>query len=271
MPDEELKKMSFSEHFEELRLRLLVSLCSVVVFFVICFVFKDYLKNLVLAPYESLRHASMEQGDQPLRKLVFIRPTEKFVFYLKMCFFTAVLLSGPVILHQMWRFIAAGLYRHERRPVMQVMPLSLGLFVTGMVFGYTVLFPIGLRFLIQFGDTQTMDASISVSAYFSLFTLLILLMGFIFQTPLVMIVLCRVGITTPEFFASKRKYFILAAFVAGALLTPPDWITQCLLAGPLAVLFEVGIHLSRIIGKRAARGASREGRGASGGRGETQP
>ena len=259
MPDEELKKMTFSEHFEELRLRLFVSLGSVVVFFVICFIFREYLKDLVLAPYESLRHASMDaEGNYALRKLVFIRPTEKFVFYLKMCFFTAVLFSGPVILHQMWRFIAAGLYRHERKPVTQVLPLSLALFATGMVFGYLVLFPIGLRFLLQFGDTETLDASISVSAYFSLFTLLILLMGFIFQTPLVMVVLCRVGITTPDFFASRRKYFILGAFVVGALLTPPDWITQCLLAGPLVVLFEVGIHLSRIMGRRAARRAAAE-------------
>lgn len=243
---DKFKKMTFSEHFEELRSRLLFCVIGVVGAFVVCFCFKDFLVSLVLSPYESLRMAKAadEDGEQ-LRRLVFISPTEKFLFYLKVCFLFAIFVDAPIILYQMWRFIAAGLYGHERRPVMRVVPISVGLFLVGMLFGYMVLFPIGLKFLIEFGDPELLEASISVSRYFSLFALLILVMGFIFQTPLIMVVTTSVGFTSPEFFSSKRKYFILGSFVASALLTPPDWITQILLAGPLIVLFEIGIILCR--------------------------
>jgi len=155
----------------------------------------------------------------------------------------------------MWKFIAAGLYRKERKSVMRVVPLSIFLFVVGLLFGYFVPFPIGLQFLLDFGDPEILQASISVSRYFSLFALLIIVMGFIFQTPLIMVVTTSVGLTTPEFFSGKRKYFIVGAFILAALLTPPDWITQTLLAGPLVVLFEVGIVLCRSLvpgkGKKA--------------------
>jgi len=124
------------------------------------------------------------------------------------------------------------------------------LFFAGLTFGYKVLFPVGLKFLVQFGDTETFGASISMSRYLSLFSLLILVTGFIFQTPLIMVVTTSVGITTPQFFSSKRKYFILGAFVASAVFTPPDVITQCFLAGPLVLLFELGIVLSRMVRKR---------------------
>ncbi len=259
---EELKKMSFGEHFDELRRRLMVCVGSIVVLFIVCFIFKEPLKNLVLDPYESLRLASLD-GEHPLKKLVFISPTEKFVFYLKVCLLFSILVAGPIILYQMWQFIGAGLYLKEQRPIKRIMPISLVLFAVGMVFGYSVLFPIGLEFLITFGDQDKLDASIAVSRYFSLFSLLILVMGFVFQTPLVMVVTTKIGITTPKFFSSKRKYFILGAFIVSALLTPPDWATQCLLAGPLIVLFEIGIVLCRFLvkGKRDVEGKDDRKRG----------
>ena len=256
--NDELKKMSFSDHFDELRRRLMVCVISVVALFVVCFIFKDPLKDLVIHPYEALRAKSIAEGEHVLEKLVFINPTEKFVFYLKVCFFISILISGPLILYQMWRFIAAGLYKHERGPVMRVMPVSLILFAVGMAFGYAVLFPIGLEFLIEFGDQDSFSASITMSTYFSLCTLLILVMGFIFQTPLIMVVTTKVGLTSPQFFSAKRKYFILGAFIVSAMLTPPDWVTQCLLAGPLIVLFEIGILLSRMVRREKGRKERRE-------------
>jgi len=114
-----------------------------------------------------------------------------------------------------------------------------------MLFGYFVLFPLGMRFLLDFGSAGKFEPSITVNNYFSLLAILILLMGFIFQTPLVMVILTRIGLASAQFFSSKRKYFIVGAFVLSALFTPPDWVTQCLLAGPLIVLFEIGILLSR--------------------------
>ncbi|MHC4945248.1 MAG: twin-arginine translocase subunit TatC [Planctomycetota bacterium] len=248
---EPLKKMTFSEHFDELRRRLIYCAVSVLVTFVIALIFKDYLVRIVAAPYEALRAAeAAEEGAQPLRDLVFIRPAEKFLFYLKVCFLAAIFVSAPIILYQMWRFIGAGLYRRERRSVMRIVPLSVVLFLMGMAFGYFVLFPIGMDFLVHFGDPDLFEPSITVNSYFGLFALLIIVMGFIFQTPLIMVVTTSVGMTTPTFFSSKRKYFVLGAFVMSALLTPPDWVTQTLLAGPLIVLFEIGILLSKGVRRR---------------------
>jgi sec-independent protein translocase protein TatC len=247
---EPLKKMTFSEHFDELRRRLIFSAISVIAFFVVGLIFKDHLVKIVLAPWESLRAAEIADGSQRLKKLVFIRPAENFLFYLKVCFLAAIFVSAPLILYQMWRFIGAGLYRHERKSVMRVVPLSVLLFMLGMAFGYFVLFPIGMDFLIHFGDPELSEPNITVNSYFGLFALFIIVMGFVFQTPLVMVVTTSIGMTTPAFFSSKRKYFVLGAFVMSALLTPPDWVTQTLLAGPLIVLFEIGILLSRGIRRR---------------------
>lgn len=243
---DDLKKMTFSEHFDELRKRLIRCVIAVVVVFVVCFCFKTYLVDMVTKPYEDLRAARAADPEAvQLDKLVFISLPENFLFHLKVCFLIAVFISAPILLYQMWRFIGAGLYRHERAPVMRVMPLSMILYLVGMLFGYYVLFPLGMRFLLDFGEAGKFEASITVNNYFSLLALLILVMGFIFQTPLVMVILTKIGLVTPELFSSKRKYFILGAFVASALFTPPDWVTQCLLAGPLLVLFEIGILLSR--------------------------
>lgn len=256
MAEDEFKKMTFVEHFEELRRRLFRCVISVVIAFVVCFCFKDWIVARVLAPYDSLREKMQkavdagEEGAYILKPMGFIGPTEGFIFYLKACFFAAVLFSAPFILYQMWRFIASGLYRKERGAVMRVLPFSICLFMTGMVFGYLLLFPIGLQFLLTFPDPDHFEASIAVGPYFSLFTLLILLMGFIFQTPLIMVVTTWVEMTDVRFFTSKRKFFVVGAFVLSALLTPPDYVTQCLLAGPLIVLFELGICLCRLVERK---------------------
>lgn len=266
MAEEDFKKMTFAEHFEELRRRLFrCVICAVAAFVVAFFGFKHKVVTAVLAPYNSLRAEMKEaveagkEGAYLLKPMVFIGPTEAFVFYLKACFFAAVLVSAPVILFQMWRFIGAGLYKKERSAVMRVLPFSVGLFLVGMTFGYLVLFPIGLEFLVTFPDHEILEASLAVGPYFTLFTLLILLMGFIFQTPLIMVVTTSVEMTEARFFSSKRKFFVLGAFVVSALLTPPDWVTQCLLAGPLIVLFEIGIYLCLLVERRRRK---REGTGS---------
>ena len=245
--DEDFAKMTFSEHFVELRQRLLRCIIAVLAIFVICFCLKDYVVGFIVEPYNKLRGT---EGFEDLGPLEYIGPTEGFIFYIKACFFSAVFLAGPWILFQLWGFIAAGLYKAERKRVMKVLPLSIVLFIAGMSFGYFLLFPLGLEFLLNFAKKETAVPSITVSKYFSLFTLLILIMGFIFQTPLIMVVLTRMGLVTAKFFAKKRKFFILGAFIVSALFTPPDWVTQCLLAGPLLVLFELGILLSRGVGMR---------------------
>ncbi len=237
--------MTFAEHFDELRTRLIVCAVSVVVFFIICYVFSDHLVEFLLKPYEAYRQDLIERGEPDPGPLMFIGLPEGFVFYLKTSFLAAIFLSVPVILVQMWKFIGAGLYKKERKSVMRVIPYSLALFLAGLVFGYLVLFPIGMRFLLSFPNPEILQASITVSKYFDIFFVLILVMGFMFQAPLVMYVTTSIGLTTPELFSSKRRYFLVGAFILAAFMTPPDAITQCLLAGPLVILFEVGILLSK--------------------------
>jgi len=249
--------MSFAEHFDELRKRLIVCVVSVVLLFIFCYIFSDELIRIILHPYEAYRASAVAAGGKDPGRLMFISLPEGFLFYLKTSFLAAIFLSAPVILHQMWVFIGAGLYEKEKKSIMRVVPFSISLFLVGMLFGYFVLFPVGMRFLLKFPDSDLLKASITVSMYFNLFFMLILIMGFVFQAPLVMVVTTSVGLTTPELFISKRRYFLLGAFVIGAVFTPPDAITQCLLAGPLVFLFELGIILSKRVAKKKR---AREGR-----------
>jgi len=245
----DLSKMSFAEHFDELRSRLFYCVISVVVFFIICYCAKSLIVTAILDPYEGYRQDKIAEGEPDPGSLEYISPAEGFLFYLKTSFLGALFLSIPVILYQLWRFIGAGLYDNERKSVMRVVPFSILLFLIGLSFGYFVLFPVGLGFLLDFAPREVLESSIVVSKYFDLFFMLIFIMGLIFQAPLIMVVTTGVGLTTPELFTSKRRYFVLGAFVAAALFTPPDPVTQCLLAAPLVILFEVGIFFS----KRTAR------------------
>ena len=258
-PPKDPSKMTFAEHFEELRTRLFRCVLSVVVLFVICYIFKDYIVEFILRPYEAYRDKMVAAGGRDPGALVFIGPTEGFIFYLNTSFMAALFFSAPVILYQMWLFIGAGLYSKEKKSIMRVVPFSVGLFLGGLAFGYAVLFPVGLSFLVSFPDPEILVASITVSKYCDLFFILILIMGFMFQAPLIMVVTTRVGLTTPALFSSKRRYFLLGAFICAAMFTPPDAVTQCLLAGPLLILFEVGIILSRrVVKKQRERDAARD-------------
>lgn len=254
MSEDEFKKMTFSEHFDELRKRLLICGVGAVAAFVVCFFFRELIVDAITEPYNKLRG---DTGHEELGKLTFISPPEGFLFYIKACFFVAIIIDAPIILFQMWRFIGAGLYKVERAKVMRVFPFSIFLLVVGMLFGYFVMFPIGLDFLLDF-PSDKFGSNITVSKYFTLFSTLILVMGFVFQTPLVMVVTAKIGLSSAEFFAKKRKFFILGAFIMSAMFTPPDWVTQCLLAGPLVVLFEIGILLCRGVKKKAQREAEQK-------------
>jgi sec-independent protein translocase protein TatC len=248
--DKGLSRMSFSEHFEELRKRLVYCAVSVFLLFIVCYIFKDYLVGFVLHPYNAFREEVVASGKADPGALIFIGLQHGFLFYLKACFMASLFLSAPVLLTQMWLFIGAGLYSKEKGSILRVVPFSILLFLLGLAFGYFVLFPIGMEFLLSFPNPAHMSSSITVSLYFDLFFMMILIMGFVFQAPLIMVVTTSIGLTTPELFTTKRRYFLLGAFVCAALFTPPDAITQCLLAGPLVVLFEAGILLSKGVVKK---------------------
>lgn len=183
------------------------------------------------------------RGDE--RKIRSIKPTAVFIAYLKTSLIAAIFLASPIILYQIWMFIAAGLYSVERRYVLTFLPLSVLLFLMGILFGYFVLVPIGLAFLAGYAGADVLN-SFTLDNYLSLFITLTLLLGLVFELPLGMIFACRIGVVSPDDFARYRRYSLLFAVTASALLTPPDPATQLLMAGPLVILYEMGIWLSRL-------------------------
>jgi Tat protein translocase TatC len=236
------KRMTFGEHLDELRRRLIFSLAVILGLFVLGLCFQDFLFALFIGPYERVRH-SLEAKGTKLPALGFIQVTEGFTAYMKVVFFFALLFGAPVLLHQMWQFIAAGLYRNERRWVMRVLPFSLTLFVLGLAFGYFVLLPMALRFLLTY--STLIQPQIRIDDYLSLMVALLLLMGAVFQLPLLMIVLDRVGIMRVATFTKYRRHAIVANCILAAIVTPPDVFSQLLVMGPLVLLYEIGIIMAR--------------------------
>jgi len=182
-------------------------------------------------------------------RLVFIAPTEAFFVNLKVAFYAGLFLSVPLLLFQVWKFVAPGLYEHERRYSFPFLIISTILFLLGAIFAYVVILPIALHFLISQGG-ELWQPNITLSNYLSFCMRLILAAGLVFEFPVLMYFLAKVGVVTPEFLVKNRKYAVLVAFVIAAILTPPDVFSQVMLAVPLCLLFEVSIFVA----KRVASG-----------------
>lgn len=194
-----------------------------------------------------------ERAKVPRIELTQLKYTEAFLSSLKLCLVVALFVGSPLVVRELWAFVAKGLYAHEKRWVRLFGPLSFVAFILGGTFGYFVLIPTGLRFLIAYGSTDLVGATISLGDYLSLFVALTLVMGAIFELPLVMVFTTLVGVTNPDLFRRYRRHFILGSFVLGAVLTPtPDPFTQLLMVGPLYGLYELGIWLSGLVGKAPA-------------------
>lgn len=230
--------MTLGRHLDELRSRLILCLLCLGAAFVLCWAFKHPVMSLVARPHVS----AMRSLGRP-EKLLLIRYTEGFLSYMKVCFLAAVFVSSPFLAYQTWRFVSAGLRQRERRLVRVFAPASVGLFLLGGAFAYFVLIPLGLRFLLAVGG-QITEPAIAMGAYTSLVITLALLTGLIFELPLVMMFLARIGVAEYGTFARWRRPAILLAFVLGAMLTPPDPFTQIMLAVPMIALYEIGLTLS---------------------------
>ncbi len=232
-------EMSFGDHLEELRSRIIRAVLSSIIAFLLVFLWHTDVMKLVVAPYT--RVAIDLRMDASLKS---IHPAGAFLGYLKVSFIVALVVSAPFWIYQFWAFIAAGLYKHERRAVYKFAPPMFLLFVGGVAFGYLVLIPVGLRYLLSFSDPSVIQNWIGLTEYLALFTTLTLVLGLVFELPIVMALLGKLGMVSSRTFREKRRFFILAAFILGALLTPPDAVTQILMASPLIALFEFGIMLA---------------------------
>ena len=215
----------------------------------------------ILAGVYPVEHASqieLQGGYMVKYNLVATRPVEDFWIFMAATFLMSLLIAGPIVLYQMWAFVAAGLYKRERKVILRYVPGAAVLLVGGASFGYFVVVPYGLYFLVQLMNFNQVQPLISVSTYFSLLFMLTMALGLVFQLPLVMLVLQKVGIVTHEALVKNWRYIILLVFVLAAVFTPPDPFTQGMMAGPMILLYLLGLLLTGRSAKRMARQAAGE-------------
>jgi len=236
----ETYRMTLLEHLWELRTRMIRSMVALLVACGVMLPFGPQLNAFLRAPAEPYFPIGSSFSS--------ISPLEIFVTNLKMSLFAAVFLAAPVLFFQAWKFIAPGLYKSERRMVLPFVFFSTVFFTSGAAFCYVYILPFAMKFLLGFSG-DGIDSAISVAAYLSDVTRLLLAFGAVFELPLAIFFLARAGVVTAEGLASFRKYAVILVFVTAALLTPPDPVTQMGLAIPLLFLYEIGIIVARIWGR----------------------
>jgi len=235
------EKQPFLSHLEELRKRLIVCAIGVGCAFFVAYFFKETLFELLVLPLKEV----MPQGD----RLIFTNLPEMFITYLKVSLIAGILAATPVIFYELWMFIAPGLYQNEQRFVIPFVICSSFLFTAGALFGYFVVFPFGFKFLMGYTN-EYVQALPSVKEYFSFSIKLLFAFGLVFEMPVVVFFLAKMGMVTPEAMKRKRKYALLMAFVVGAVLTPPDVLTQCMMALPLMVLYEISVYVAKFAARK---------------------
>lgn len=241
--------MTLAEHLVELRTRVVRALMAVAVAMVGTVFWYREIYEFLAAPYYESAAALGLAGQQ----LSAIDPAEGFFQPLKVCFIAGVVAAAPVVLWQMWGFVAAGLYAHERRAVRVFFPVSLGLFALGLVAAYLLLIPFGMRFLIAWNQELGVRTDFRISGYVSTCLTMLFGMGFIFQLPLVMLFLSATDIVSRATWKKGWRIAVVVAFVLGMILTDPSPITQIMMAVPIIGLYFLGIWSTRFVGEDAER------------------
>ena len=244
------KEGGFISHLAELRKRLIHSFLFLIIFFIACYIFAEQIYGFLVDPYAK---AVKDDGSQ--RRLIFTALQETFLTYLKVSFFTAFFVTCPYILMQIWKFIAPGLYKHEKIAILPYLILTPVLFFLGGVLVYYLIMPLAIKFFLSFESSGLstnlpIQLEAKVNEYLSLIMKLIFAFGISFQLPVVLSLLARVGVVDSEFLKKRRKYVIVIIFAFAALLTPPDPITQIGLAIPLLILYELSIFSVKFIEKK---------------------
>ena len=247
---ENTKESSFVSHLTELRTRLINSLIFIFVIFVIGYIFAENIYNFLVEPY-----AKAVKDDGVNRRLIFTALHETFITYLKVAFFAALFLGSPIVLTQIWKFIAPGLYQNEKKTLLPYLIATPILFLLGGMLIYYLVMPLAIKFFLSFetaasGSTLPIQLEAKVNEYLSLIMRLIFAFGLSFQLPVLLNLLARVGVIDSEYLKIRRKYFVVIIFAAAALLTPPDPITQIGLAIPLLILYELSILSVKLTEKK---------------------
>ena len=250
MKDEKIYQTSFLGHLAELRSRLIKSFVFLLIFFIICYIFSESIYSFLVKPY-----ADAVKDDPINRRLIFTALQETFITYLKVAFFTAMFVTSPVILIQIWKFVAPGLYKNEKKALLPYLIATPTLFLLGGMIVYYLIMPLAINFFLSFEtSTQTNNLPIQLEAkvneYLSLIMRLIFAFGISFQLPVLLSLLANVGFVDSDYLIKRRKYVIVIIFVVAAILTPPDPITQIGLGIPLLILYELSILSVKLIEKK---------------------
>lgn len=237
------KKLPLTAHLQELRKRLIHSFIAVGIGFAICYGFKESIFDIISYPLLRV----MPKGGS----LIFTSVAEAFFTYMKISFIAGLVLASPFVLYQVWAFVAPGLYRHEKRYVVPFVFLGSLFFTIGILFGYFIAIPIGFKFLLGYA-TDFIKPMPSMKEYLSFSIKFLLAFGLIFEFPVVLLLFAKIGIVDAKKLARQRKYAILLIFIFAAVITPPDVISQIILALPLIGLYEISILLAKFFGKKPA-------------------
>lgn len=251
--------MPLTEHLSELRKRILYSLVVLLVVFVVLFNFSEVLFAWLTLPMKSELSFSLQSPflrlvEKKAASLVFLAPAEAFWMHLKVSMVASLVLSLPVVFYHLWKFISPGLLPKERRYVIPFIMGATGLFLMGAAFCFFIVLPFAMTFLLGY-KTANLTPMISVGSYVDFCLKFVLAFGVIFELPLIIVFLARLGLVTPQFLAKNRKFAVLFAFIIGAVLTPtPDAFNQTLMAVPVIFLYEIGILLARIMYRNRRHG-----------------
>jgi len=237
------KKMPFIDHLEELRWVLIKCIIAVVVLSVGSWFFSAKIQAFLQRPYPY--------------PLVYLGVADPFVIRLKIAVTTGVVIGIPFIVYQFWSFIAPGLLEKERKFVPTIVIFTTVCFLIGASFAYFVIIPFGIKFFSSF-QTENFIQNVTINKYLGFVIMLMLVFGLVFELPLLSGFLTKIGILNYRFLKKVRKYGIVIVFIVAALLTPPDPQTQLFLAGPLIILYEISIWVSRLVGMKKEKGADEE-------------
>ena len=237
--ENDAKAMPFLDHLEELRWRILKSLVAVIICAIGIFAYSDIVLMWLVAPARSLPHAP---------GIIFLSPVGMFLTHVNIALVGGLIVAFPIVGYQAWSFIAPGLFTRERRLLVLAMLATVGCFAAGAVMAYAVVLPLALRFLVGLG-TADVTPQWDIGRYIGFVLRLVVAFGLVFELPVLSYVLARLGIVNAGLLRRGRRYALVGMVVLAALLTPPDVISQLLMAGPLFLLYEVSIWVARIAGR----------------------
>jgi len=250
MNDDKINRSSFVSHLTELRSRLVKSIIYFFIFFILCYLLSENIYSFLVQPY-----ADAVKDDVTERRLIYTALHETFITYLKVAFFSSIFITSPIILTQIWKFIAPGLYKNEKLTLLPYLIITPILFMLGGMLVYYLIMPLAIKFFLSF-ETSTINNSLpiqleaKVNEYLSLIMRLIFAFGLSFQLPVLLSLLARIGFVDSEYLKKRRKYVVVIIFAVAAIITPPDPITQIGLGIPLLILYELSIISVKIIEKK---------------------